>query len=126
MGHLTKKGGVLEGQTFPVLFDTEAKYGEEQGTIRNLTIRYLTEQKGFEKEGAIVKQLINEGKIDVPASEDGRYTNIASINVKALVFTNPQAKNEAITSRLAKIEEANPAEKQHLKRELILIEALNP
>ncbi|HAS6047535.1 bifunctional metallophosphatase/5'-nucleotidase [Vibrio vulnificus] len=144
MGHLTKKGGVLEGQTFPVLFDTEAKYGEEQGTIRNLTIRYLTEQKqgqyvgqpthrwklsglqGFEKEGAIVKQLINEGKIDVPASEDGRYTNIASINVKALVFTNPQAKNEAITSRLAKIEEANPTEKQHLKRELILIEALNP
>ncbi|EGQ9934964.1 bifunctional metallophosphatase/5'-nucleotidase [Vibrio vulnificus] len=144
MGHLTQKGGVLEGQTFPVLFDTEAKYGEEQGTIRNLTIRYLTEQKqgqyigqpmqrwklsglqGFEKEGAIVKQLINEGKIDVPASEDGRYTNIASINVKALVFTNPQAKNEAITSRLAKIEEANPAEKQHLKRELILIEALNP
>ncbi|HAS6062762.1 TPA: bifunctional metallophosphatase/5'-nucleotidase [Vibrio vulnificus] len=144
MGHLTKKGGVLEGQTFPVLFDTEAKYGEEQGTIRNLTIRYLTEQKqgqyvgqpthrwklsglqGFEKEGAIVKQLINEGKIDVPASEDGLYTNIASINVKALVFTNPQAKNEAITSRLAKIEEANPTEKQHLKRELILIEALNP
>ncbi|EOB4962407.1 TPA: bifunctional metallophosphatase/5'-nucleotidase [Vibrio vulnificus] len=144
MGHLTQKGGVLEGQTFPVLFDTEAKYGEEQGTIRNLTIRYLTEQKqgqyvgqpthrwklsglqGFEKEGAIVKQLINEGKIDVPASEDGRYTNIASINVKALVFTNPQAKNEAITSRLAKIEEANPTEKQHLKRELILIEALNP
>ncbi|HAS8562115.1 TPA: bifunctional metallophosphatase/5'-nucleotidase [Vibrio vulnificus] len=144
MGHLTQKGGVLEGQTFPVLFDTEAKYGEEQGTIRNLTIRYLTEQKqgqyvvqpmqrwklsglqGFDKEGAIVKQLINEGKIDVPASEDGRYTNIASINVKALVFTNPQAKNEAITSRLAKIEEANPAEKQHLKRELILIEALNP
>lgn len=86
----------------------------------------LSGLQGFEKEGAIVKQLINEGKIDVPASEDGRYTNIASINVKALVFTNPQAKNEAITSRLAKIEEANPAEKQHLKRELILIEALNP
>lgn len=91
MGHLTKKGGVLEGQQFPVLFDTEAEYGEEQGTIRNLTIRYLTEQKqgkyegkamqrwklsgleGFEKEREIVKELINSGKMDVPASADGRY-----------------------------------------------------
>ncbi len=51
MGHLTKKGGVLEGLQFPVLFDTEAEYGEEQGTIRNLTIRYLTEQKQGKYEG---------------------------------------------------------------------------
>ncbi|MCX9440990.1 bifunctional metallophosphatase/5'-nucleotidase [Vibrio cholerae] len=144
MGHLTKKGGVLEGQQFPVLFDTEAEYGEEQGTIRNLTIRYLTEQKqgkyegkpmqrwklsgleGFEKEREIVKELINSGKMDVPASADGRYTNIESINVQDLILKNSEAKNTAITQRLSRLESAPENEKTTLKRELILLEALNP
>lgn len=143
MGHLTKKGGVLEGQQFPVLFDTEAEYGEEQGTIRNLTIRYLTEQKqgkyegkpmqrwklsgleGFEKEREIVKELINSGKMDVPASADGRYTNIESINVQDLILKNSEAKNAAITQRLSRLESAPENEKTTLKRELILLEALN-
>ncbi|EGQ9834680.1 bifunctional metallophosphatase/5'-nucleotidase [Vibrio cholerae] len=144
MGHLTKKGGVLEGQQFPVLFDTEAEYGEEQGTIRNLTIRYLTEQKqgkyegkpmqrwklsgleGFEKEREIVKELINSGKMDVPASADGRYTNIESINVQDLILKNSEAKNAAITQRLSRLKSAPENEKTTLKRELILLEALNP
>ncbi|WP_069213105.1 bifunctional metallophosphatase/5'-nucleotidase [Vibrio cholerae] len=144
MGHLTKKGGVLEGLQFPVLFDTEAEYGEEQGTIRNLTIRYLTEQKqgkyegkpmqrwklsgleGFEREREIVKELINSGKIDVPASADGRYTNIESINVQDLILKNSEAKNAAITQRLSRLESAPENEKTTLKRELILLEALNP
>ncbi|MDA5311916.1 bifunctional metallophosphatase/5'-nucleotidase [Vibrio cholerae] len=144
MGHLTQKGGVLEGLQFPVLFDTEAEYGEEQGTIRNLTIRYLTEQKqgkyegkpmqrwklsgleGFEKEREIVKELINSGKMDVPASDDGRYTNIESINVQDLILKNSEAKNAAITQRLSRLESAPENEKTTLKRELILLEALNP
>ncbi|EGR2509064.1 bifunctional metallophosphatase/5'-nucleotidase [Vibrio cholerae] len=144
MGYLTKKGGVLEGLQFPVLFDTEAEYGEEQGTIRNLTIRYLTEQKqgkyegkpmqrwklsgleGFEKEREIVKELINSGKMDVPASADGRYTNIESINVQDLILKNSEAKNAAITQRLSRLESAPENEKTTLKRELILLEALNP
>ncbi|EGR0579582.1 bifunctional metallophosphatase/5'-nucleotidase [Vibrio cholerae] len=144
MGHLTKKGGILEGQQFPVLFDTEAEYGEEQGTIRNLTIRYLTEQKqgkyegkpmqrwklsgleGFEKEREIVKELINSGKMDVLASADGRYTNIESINVQDLILKNSEAKNAAITQRLSRLESAPENEKTTLKRELILLEALNP
>lgn len=144
MGHLTQKGGVLEGQQFPVLFDTEAEYGEEQGTIRNLTIRYLTEQKqgkyegkpmqrwklsgleGFEKEREIVKELINSGKIDVPASADGRYTNIESINVQDLILKNSEEKNAAIMKRLSRLETAPSDEKATLKRELILLEALNP
>lgn len=139
MGHLTKKGGILEGQQFPVLFDTEAEYGEEQGTIRNLTIRYLTEQKqgkyegkpmqrwklsgleGFEKEREIVKELINSGKMDVPASADGRYTNIESINVQDLILKNSEAKNAAITQRLSRLESAPENEKTTLKRELILL-----
>lgn len=144
MGHLTKKGGVLEGQQFPVLFDTEAEYGEEQGTIRNLTIRYLTEQKqgkyegkamqrwklsgleGFEKEREIVKELINSGKIDVPTSADGRYTNIESINVQDLILEDSAAKNAAIMQRLSRLETAPSDEKATIKRELILLEALNP
>ncbi|TQP56586.1 bifunctional metallophosphatase/5'-nucleotidase [Vibrio cholerae] len=144
MGHLTKKGGVLEGQQFPVLFDTEAEYGEEQGTIRNLTIRYLTEQKqgkyegkpmqrwklsgleGFEKEREIVKELINSGKMDLPASADGRYTNIESINVQDLILKNSEGKNAAIMQRLSRLESAPENEKTTLKRELILLEALNP
>lgn len=144
MGHLTQKGGVLEGQQFPVLFDTEAEYGEEQGTIRNLTIRYLTEQKqgkyegkpmqrwklsgleGFEKEREIVKELINSGKIDVPASADGRYTNIESINVQDLILKNSEEKNASIMKRLSRLETAPSDEKATLKRELILLEALNP
>lgn len=144
MGHLTKKGGVLEGLQFPVLFDTEAEYGEEQGTIRNLTIRYLTEQKqgkyegkpmqrwklsgleGFEKEREIVKELINSGKMDLPASADGRYTNIESINVQDLILKNSEAKNAAIMQRLSRLESAPENEKTTLKRELILLEALNP
>lgn len=144
MGHLTKKGGVLEGLQFPVLFDTEAEYGEEQGTIRNLTIRYLTEQKqgkyegkpmqrwklsgleGFEKEREIVKDLINSGKMDVPASADGRYTNIESINVQDLILEDSAAKNAAIMQRLSRLETAPSDEKATLKRELILLEALNP
>ncbi|ENM5741064.1 bifunctional metallophosphatase/5'-nucleotidase [Vibrio metoecus] len=144
MGHLTQKGGVLEGQQFPVLFDTEAEYGEEQGTIRNLTIRYLTEQKqgkyqgkpmqrwklsgleGFEKEREVVKKLINSGKIDVPTSADGRYTNIESINVQDLILEDSAAKNAAIMQRLSRLETAPSDEKATLKRELILLEALNP
>ena len=51
MGHLTKVGGVLKGRSFPVLFDTEEEFGEDEGTIRNLTIRYLSEVKNGKYEG---------------------------------------------------------------------------
>ncbi|GAK87369.1 5'-nucleotidase; 2',3'-cyclic-nucleotide 2'-phosphodiesterase; putative UDP-sugar hydrolase [Vibrio ponticus] len=144
MGHLTKKGGVLENRQFPVLFDTEAEYGEEAGTIRNLTIKYLSEEKngsyqgkvmtrwhlaGLDKQYAeqreVVKSLINAGEIDVPMSEDGRYTNIASINVKALMFDNDQAVQQAIAERKASLKQASKAEKINLQREIKLIEALN-
>lgn len=144
MGHLTKKGGVLEGRNFPVLFDTEAEYGEEQGTIRNLTIRYLTEQKNGRYEGkmqqrwqlvgldddlkserAVVKSLLNNGVISVPTSEDGRYTNIASINVEGLKFASQQAKLTAVQKRKQQLKKATQAEKVNLERELAIIEALN-
>lgn len=144
MGHLTKKGGVLEGRSFPVLFDTEAEYGEEEGTIRNLTIRYLTEQKKglyegkkqqrwqlvglddeLESDRAVVKSLLNSGVISVPTSEDGRYTNIASINIKGLKFDSPRAKLSAIDEREKQLETASGLKKINLERELTLINALN-
>ncbi|MEH0758368.1 bifunctional metallophosphatase/5'-nucleotidase [Vibrio sp. 16] len=144
MGHLTKKGGVLEGRSFPVLFDTEAEYGEEQGTIRNLTIRYLTEQKhgtyegkpqqrwqlvglddSYNEQREIVKTLINSGEITVPSSEDGRYTNIASINVKDWLFTSAKEQQKALALREAQLVDASEGEKRKLEREIALIKALN-
>jgi len=144
MGHLTKKGGVLEGRDFPVLFDTEVAYGEDAGTIRNLTIKYLTEEKKGVYQGKamqrwklagmndryaaqreIVKSLINSGEIDVPMSDDGRYTNIASINVQGLLFDGEEAMQSAISLRKEKLSKANEADSINLQRELVLIDALN-
>lgn len=143
MGHLTQKGGSLDGRTFPVIFDTEAEYGEDEGTIRNLAIRYLTEEKkgqyegklmqrwklvglhGYDAEREVVKNLINSGQIDVPSSDDGRYSNIASINVKALKFDSKEMTKEALDTRIKLIEKASSVEKINLNREIVLIKALN-
>ena len=144
MGHLTKQGGVLEGRDFKVLSDSKAVYGEEEGTIRNLTIRYLTEQKkghyqskpqkrwqlvgmddSYDKEREIVKALINEGKVSVPSSEDGRYTNIASINVKELKFASDQAVKESVQYRLSKLASASSYQKLALERDIAIIKAIN-
>ena len=144
MGHLTKAGGVLEGRDFPVLFDTEEEYGEDAGTIRNLTIRYLTEVKngkyegkpmhrwalsgleGFEKERNIVKALINEGKISVPSSKNGRYTNTASINVKDKIFTTSDEFKRYVAQMEQKLSSSTEAAvKEQIERELIIAKALN-
>ena len=144
MGHLTKAGGVLEGKSFPVLFDTEAEYGEEEGTIRNLTIRYLTDVKhgkyegkpmkrwklsgleGFAQQREIVKNLINEGKISVPTSEDGRYTNVASINVKALMFKSPKQATAYIHAQQQLLQgDISEYEAQEIERNIVITKALN-
>ncbi|MGF1683865.1 bifunctional metallophosphatase/5'-nucleotidase [Photobacterium minamisatsumaniensis] len=144
MGHLTKAGGVLEGQAFPVLFDTEEEYGEEAGTIRNLAIRYLTEVKegsytgkpmnrwalsgleGYEQEREIIKNLINEGTISVPTSEDGRYTNVASINVKDLKFTSPELAKAYIAKQQALLNATDDAHmKEAIKRNIIIAQSIN-
>jgi 2',3'-cyclic-nucleotide 2'-phosphodiesterase/3'-nucleotidase len=144
MGHLTQKGGVLEGMQFPVLSDTKAEYGEEEGTIRNLTIRYLTEVKkgeyqgkamqrwklvgleGYERERQIVDKLLNEGKISVPTTDDGRYTNVASINVKELLFSDPQRMKQQIAELQQQAQTAtDPVVKQRLSDRITIIEAIN-
>lgn len=144
MGHLTKAGGVLEGQVFPVLFDTEEEFGEDEGTIRNLTIRYLNEVKngkyvgkpmsrwtlsgldGYAKEREIIKDLVNSGKINVPTSDDGRYTNVESINVKDKIFST----EAELTTYLTRLEKelktaTTEAEKARIHRDMIIAKALN-
>lgn len=144
MGHLTQKGGVLEGMQFPVLSDTKAEFGEEAGTIRNLTIRYLTEVKkgeyqgktlqrwklveleGYERERKIVDQLLNDGKISVPTTDDGRYSNVASINVKELLFSDSQAMKQQIAVLQQQVQAAtNPVAKQRLNDRIVIIQAIN-
>ncbi|OCH12304.1 bifunctional UDP-sugar hydrolase/5'-nucleotidase [Aliivibrio sp. 1S128] len=144
MGHLTKSGGVLEGRVFPVLFDSEEEFGEDEGTIRNLTIRYLNEVKngkyegkpmsrwalsgldGYEKEREIIKELVNSGEINVPTSDDGRYTNVESINVKDKIFST----EEELTTYLSKLEKelktaTTEAEKARIHRDMVIVKALN-
>jgi 2',3'-cyclic-nucleotide 2'-phosphodiesterase/3'-nucleotidase len=144
MGHLTQKGGVLEGMQFPVLSDTKAEFGEEAGTIRNLTIRYLTEVKkgeyqgkamhrwklvgleGYERERKIVDKLLNDGKISVPTTDDGRYTNVASINIKDLLFSDPQKMKQQVAALQQQAQAAtDPVIKQRLNDRLVIIEAIN-
>lgn len=144
MGHLTQKGGVLEGMQFPVLSDTKAEYGEEAGTIRNLTIRYLTEVKkgqyegtvpqrwklaglqGYERERHIVESLLNSGKISVPTSDDGRYSNVQSINVKALLLPDAAQKEKRVAELTQQRDSATDAlTKQRLNDQLTIIAAIN-
>ncbi|MBA0205860.1 bifunctional metallophosphatase/5'-nucleotidase [Pectobacterium aroidearum] len=144
MGHLTQKGGVLEGRQFLVLSDTKAEYGEEAGTIRNLTIRYLTEVKkgqyegtvpqrwklaglqDYERERHIVESLLNSGKISVPTSDDGRYSNVQSINVKSLLLPDTTQREKRVAELTQQRDSAtNALTKQRLNDQLTIIAAIN-
>ncbi|MGO4529061.1 5'-nucleotidase C-terminal domain-containing protein [Paenibacillus sp. 2TAF8] len=101
MEALIAKGGALEGRKFKQLWSSKdaSAFGEIQGTIRNLSIAYLKDvMKGVYEpkiqhnwkitgvdltapERADVVELINAGIMTVPTTEDGKYTNIASINI---------------------------------------------
>ncbi|MBT2286921.1 5'-nucleotidase C-terminal domain-containing protein [Paenibacillus polymyxa] len=101
MEALIAKGGALEGRKFKQLWSSKdaSAFGEIQGTIRNLSIAYLKDvMKGVYEpkiqhnwkitgvdltapEREDVVELINDGIMSVPTTEDGKYTNIASINI---------------------------------------------
>jgi 2',3'-cyclic-nucleotide 2'-phosphodiesterase/3'-nucleotidase len=143
MGHLTQKGGVLEGRQFAVISDTKTEFGEEDGTIRNLTIRYLTEVKkgqyqgqpvkrwelvgleGYARERAVVEHLLNEGKISVPMTDDGRFSNIASINVKDKLFKDKTSYNAALSALKQQKATANESQQKSIQDNITLISALN-
>lgn len=144
MAHLTQKGGPLAGQDFPILFDSQVEFGEDEGTIRNMTARYLSEVKkgqyqgkimqrwqlvglkGYDKERKIVEDLLNSSKISVPTTADGRFTNVASINVKDKIFTSKGAYQAALDLRQKELADAKTAlEKKHIGDEIVIINALN-
>lgn len=101
MEALIGQGGPLEGRTFKPLWSSKdaSAFGEIQGTIRSLSIAYLTDvmkgvyepktRSGWTITGvdtnaparADVVELINAGILSVPTTEDGKYTNIAAINI---------------------------------------------
>lgn len=105
MQALIGKGGIFEGKVFKKLWSSTDKtnFGEEQGTIRNLAIKYIKEvKKGIinpdvqdtwrilgvdttSVERKDVVELVNKGIIEVPKTSDGKYTNIASINIKGAI-----------------------------------------
>lgn len=95
------KGGALEGKTFEPIFSTTTKWGD-YGTIRELTIRYITETQkgvldgnafnydnwelvtGIDKNSVSYKkavQLINSGSLELPKLANGR-TNVAAITAQ--------------------------------------------
>ncbi len=102
MNQLTAKGGALEGRSFPQVWTSLKAYGEDAGTIRNMTIRYIREVKkgtvevkpvhdwkitGFDSSSAEWKRAASQlkaGTIKLHNSADGSYTNIASVNQKDL------------------------------------------
>lgn len=105
MEALQAKGGALEGRKFEQLWSSKdnTAFGETAGTIRNRAIAYLKEVKKGVYEPKVqnnwkiigvdttaperndVVELVNAGILSVPKTEDGKYTNIASINVKDAV-----------------------------------------
>ncbi|MGG4455307.1 bifunctional metallophosphatase/5'-nucleotidase [Brevibacillus porteri] len=105
MEALQAKGGALEGRKFEQLWSSKdnTAFGETGGTIRNRAIAYLKEVKKGVYEPKVqnnwkltgvdttaperkdVVELINAGVLSVPKTADGKYTNIASINIKDAV-----------------------------------------
>ncbi|WP_372676821.1 MULTISPECIES: bifunctional UDP-sugar hydrolase/5'-nucleotidase [unclassified Brevibacillus] len=117
MEALQAKGGALEGRKFEQLWSSKdnSAFGETGGTIRNRAIAYLKEVKkgvyepkvqnnwkiiGVDTTAPVRKdivELINAGILSVPKTADGKYTNIASINIKDVVT------KEEITELSAKV-----------------------
>ncbi|MBU3194076.1 bifunctional metallophosphatase/5'-nucleotidase [Clostridium algidicarnis] len=116
MDQLLSKGGALEGRSnIKKLWSSKDEYGEDAGTIRNRSIDYIMNVKGgiidghvaenwsllgidkSSKEYDLVTKLVQKGILTVPTSEDGKYTNVASININDIPkeeLDNLYTKNE--------------------------------
>ena len=103
MNQLTADNGIFSGKHFPQLWTSIEAFGETEGTIRNMSIRYIREVKkgviavspvndwhikGFDRQSESYQkaaQYLKAGKITLHNSADGKYTNIASINERDLL-----------------------------------------
>ncbi|MBZ8124048.1 bifunctional metallophosphatase/5'-nucleotidase [Bacillus thuringiensis] len=128
MEALQAKGGALEGRKFEQIWSSkqENAFGETGGTIRNLAITYLKEVKNgvytpkvmhnwkitgvdlHSSEHKAVVDLVNKGILEIPKTEDGKYTNIASINTKDSI-----TKEEIVA--LSQKANINPNQFKHIK-----------
>lgn len=112
MDQLLAKGGIFEGEKDSIKksgFDSKATFGEEEGTIRNLTIKYIKEVKkgiveskkqdnwkviGVDRTSADYKkvaELVKKGELTIPSTKDKKgvvYTATGSINKKDLQVSN--------------------------------------
>lgn len=59
MAKLIREGEPLQGRSFPILWDSKTAFGEKQGTIRNLFIKYIKEVKN----GVLEPKLNNNWEI---------------------------------------------------------------
>lgn len=135
LGQLQGKGGIFEGKEFKKLWDSKTAYGEEEGTIRNLAIDYIKNVKnglinakkqnnwcllGIDPNSENykkVRDLVNSGELKIPTSEDGKYTNIASINEKDLPQDNNTSKENEENINLDSINNKNNNKDQGVNEE---------
>lgn len=96
---LNKDSGLFKGENVKVLFDSQKAMGDD-GRIRDLIRKYIVEEKkgvitpecdnswkltGFSYDKAqreLAKTLINNGKLALPRSTDGRTPNVRAITMK--------------------------------------------
>jgi 2',3'-cyclic-nucleotide 2'-phosphodiesterase / 3'-nucleotidase len=101
MDFLVSKSGPMPGRKFEKVWSTqdESAFGDDEGTIRRLAVRYLKEVKngvytatqpnnwkivGVDMTSEAHKDvafLVNKDILLIPKTADGKYTNVASINV---------------------------------------------
>ncbi len=102
MNQLVAKGGIFEGRTFKPVWSSITAFGEEQGTIRNMSIRYIKEvckgevlvkpenswtTTGYDVNSPEFKAAaegLQTGMLKLHNSKDGKATNIASITREEL------------------------------------------
>lgn len=101
MNFLVSDDGPLAGRTFKEGYSTfsQEAFGEKEGRIRELSARYIKEEKNGVYEGVLlnnwklvgieteaperqaVVELVNEDILALPSMEDGKVTNVGSINI---------------------------------------------
>uniref|UniRef100_UPI00403F56D6 bifunctional metallophosphatase/5'-nucleotidase n=1 Tax=Candidatus Enterococcus willemsii TaxID=1857215 RepID=UPI00403F56D6 len=138
MNFLVSEDGPLAGREFKEGYSTFAQeaYGEVEGRIRELSARYIKEEKNGVYEGVLlnnwkiigvdndaperkaVVDLVNAGILAVPSMEDGKVTNIASINVTDAV-------TQGEIEELAKKAEVDVSELTDIKTTGELYQAIN-
>ncbi|WP_252254230.1 5'-nucleotidase C-terminal domain-containing protein [Clostridium sp. ZBS12] len=141
---LQKEGGIFHGKNFNKIYDSKEVFGEDEGTIRNLTIKYIKEVKngilepnlnknweiiGTDKTSKsynVVKDFINKGLIKLHTTADNKYTNASSINVKSLTNLSEQELSSRTTELESRLKNAATDTERHvINTQIELIKALN-